>query len=88
MIPFKATDTSAERKQLNDSYAEQLNDNLEHSGGRSTAQDATLGREYDKRLEAAEQSTDPAVRKFASDVRDQARRAFARIHADRPRPLI
>jgi len=89
MSPFETSTTSAapKRKPLNDSYAEQLNDNLQHSGGRSTAQDATLGREYDKALEAAEKSTDKAIRDFAGGLREDARNVFSRIHSDQPRPL-
>jgi len=55
-------------------------------GGRSTAQDATLGREYDRLLTQAETSSEPTIAKFAQRTRREVRSAFDRIHADEPLP--
>lgn len=70
----------------NDQYAAQLNHLMQTYGGRSTAQDATLGREYDRLLADAETSSEAVIAKFARQTRQRGRTAFERIHADEPLP--
>lgn len=75
------------RRRLNDNYAEQLNSLMEYSGGRTVAQDATLGREYDRELrQAASRSGSPEVVQFADKLLRRVTNRFGRIHADNPVP--
>lgn len=75
------------QRPLNDDYAEQLNSLMEYSGGRTVAQDATLGREYDRELrQAASRSSNSEVTQFANKLLRRVTHRFGRIHADNPVP--
>ncbi len=73
------------RSGLNDAYAAQLADVYALSG-HSPVADATLGREYDKELRRAEESSDGTLAAWASGLRKRVARQFYRIHDDRPTP--
>ena len=71
-------------RSLNDDYAHQLNE-LFALSGRTSDQDATLGREYDRELEEATTGTGD-VAKWASALRRKVTRKFFRIHGAQPSP--
>ena len=70
---------------MNDSYAAQLAEVFALSGHSPTA-DATLGREYDKELLQAEQSSDGALAAWAHKLRERVAKSFYRIHDRQPTP--
>lgn len=73
-------------RKLCDEYAEQLHSVFGNSG-RSAAQDATLGREYDQELHRAIESSDPKLSEWAKQLRDKVERKFHRIHGFTPAPV-
>ncbi|GAG13324.1 unnamed protein product, partial [marine sediment metagenome] len=73
------------RTPLNDSYAKQLTDVFALSGHSPTA-DATLGREYDRELLQAAQSSDGALAAWAKKLRERVAQSFYRIHDRQPMP--
>ena len=79
------SDTPRVTRQLNDDYADELNRLFAHSG-RSPAQDATLGREYDEQLSHAAESSDPKLAEWARKLRNQVQTKFHRIHGLAPAP--
>lgn len=68
---------------LEDEYAEQLNSLYEMSG-RTTTADATLGRLYERKLQEAEESSNPEIAKYAQTLRKQVSEQFLRIHSSSP----
>ena len=83
--PAPRRDESNVTRQLNDDYAEQLHRVFANSG-RSTAQDATLGREYDEQIRRAAESSDPKLADWAHKLRNQVEAKFHRIHGFEPSP--
>ena len=80
-----AAKASSTLKELNDDYARQLAEVYALSGRSATA-DATLGREYDRELSRAQQSSDAALAAWAKRIRETVAGKFYRIHADSPLP--
>ena len=75
-------------RKRNDQYAEELNDLYQYSGNRNTVQDATLGREYDRRIrDVLKHNSNPQLRDVLEQMRDDAHLEFERIHSDRPAPV-
>lgn len=70
---------------LNDQYARQLAEVYALSG-HSPIADATLGREYDKELSQAEQSSDGTLARWARKLRQRVAERFYRIHGESPLP--
>lgn len=77
--------TSRPRVSLHDDYARQLAEVHQYSG-RSSVQDATLGREYEEELRRHEESSDPQIRAWARSLRDKVTSRFLRIHGESPSP--
>ena len=73
------------RPTLNDDYAGQLAQVYALSG-RSPMADVTLGREYDRELGRAEQSSDGARAAWARELRRNVAKQFYRIHDQSPLP--
>ena len=82
----RSPDTSSSpRRPLNDDYAKQLAGVYALSGQSSIA-DATLGREYDRRITEAEGSSDVKLATMAKQIRRRVADAFFRIHGENPSP--